>query len=179
MTVCGERLACKGHGVAEHYFSTVSLYLRRGFSAAIHVKAFSVAHEKFSGLHSCPSILQRRLCIAVRLFYDRNTPVMALNMSPKTSCIDLLIIGAGPAGLMAAAWASRYNISTRIIDKVGDRVLAGHADGLQPRTFEIFDSFGFADCLWKDSYHDIEICSWVSGVLKNLNLLAPKQRAML
>ena len=80
----------------------------------------------------------------------------------KVSYTDLLIIGAGPAGLMAAAWASRYKISARIIDKSSARVSRGHADGLQCRTMEILDSFGLADRIRKEGFHDHEICSWVS-----------------
>ncbi|KAI4849914.1 phenol 2-monooxygenase [Aureobasidium sp. EXF-8845] len=38
-------------------------------------------------------------------------------MTPRTSKVDLLIIGAGPAGLMAAAWASSCKLNTRIIDE--------------------------------------------------------------
>ncbi|KAH0350531.1 phenol 2-monooxygenase, partial [Aureobasidium melanogenum] len=38
-------------------------------------------------------------------------------MATKTSEVDLLIIGAGPAGLMAAAWASRCKLKTKIIDE--------------------------------------------------------------
>ncbi|KAL9117600.1 MAG: hypothetical protein Q9187_005862, partial [Circinaria calcarea] len=79
------------------------------------------------------------------------------------SYTDLLIIGAGPAGLMAAAWASQYEISTRIIDKNHARIAKGQADGLQSRTLEIFDSFGVADHVWKRGFHDIEICTWTSN----------------
>lgn len=83
-------------------------------------------------------------------------------MTPApTSKVDLLIIGAGPAGLIAAAWASQFRVSTRIIDKKAGRVPNGHADGVHPRTLEIFDSFGFVDRPLKEGYHEIEICSWV------------------
>ena len=81
--------------------------------------------------------------------------------SPRAANVDLLIIGAGPAGLVAAAWASRHRVSCRIIDKNASRISAGHADGLQPRTVEILDSFGIADRPLKEGYHVIEICSWV------------------
>lgn len=74
---------------------------------------------------------------------------------------DLLIIGAGPAGLIAAAWARQYNVSTRIIDKRAARVPNGHADGVHARTLEIFDSFGFVEQPLKEGFHEIEICSWV------------------
>ena len=80
----------------------------------------------------------------------------------KVSHTDLLIVGAGPAGLMAAAWASRYKISARIIDKSSARVSRGHADGLQCRTMEILDSFGLAYRIRKEGFHDHEICFWVS-----------------
>ncbi|KEQ87219.1 phenol 2-monooxygenase [Aureobasidium pullulans EXF-150] len=63
-------------------------------------------------------------------------------MSTKTSEVDLLIIGAGPAGLMAAAWASRCGLNTRIIDEKDSRIRTGQADGLHCRTLEIMDSFG-------------------------------------
>lgn len=82
-------------------------------------------------------------------------------MAPALSSeVDLLIIGAGPAGLMAAAWASQFPISTRIIDKKHARVSTGQADDLQPRSVEIFDSFGMVDPVWKNGCHISEICVW-------------------
>ncbi|KAH6673354.1 FAD binding domain protein [Halenospora varia] len=74
--------------------------------------------------------------------------------------VDVLIVGAGPAGLMAATWMARCGIKARIVDKRGSKIYAGQADGLQCRTLEIFDSFGFADRAWKESNHMLEICLW-------------------
>lgn len=73
---------------------------------------------------------------------------------------DLLIIGAGPAGLMAATWAARCGIHTRVVDKRGTKIFNGQADGLTSRSLEIFDSFGFADRVWKEANHLLEICLW-------------------
>ncbi|KAG9236178.1 FAD binding domain protein [Amylocarpus encephaloides] len=81
-------------------------------------------------------------------------------MAPGDSKIDVLIVGAGPAGLMAATWMARCGIRARIIDKRGTKIFNGQADGLQCRTLEIFDSFGFADRVWKESNHMLEICLW-------------------
>lgn len=36
--------------------------------------------------------------------------------------VDVLIVGAGPAGLMLANWLSRTGLSTRIVDKRGTKV---------------------------------------------------------
>ena len=80
--------------------------------------------------------------------------------SDGESQCDLLIVGAGPAGLMAATWAARCGISARVVDKRGTKVFNGQADGLQCRSLEIFDSFGFADRVWKESNHMLEICLW-------------------
>ncbi|KAK9342112.1 FAD binding domain-containing protein [Lipomyces starkeyi] len=78
----------------------------------------------------------------------------------KESNIDVLIIGAGPAGLMAANWFARTGTSYRIIDKRGSKVFAGQADGLQSRTLEVFQSFGFGDRALKEANHMLEISFW-------------------
>lgn len=84
------------------------------------------------------------------------------------SNVDVLIVGAGPAGLMLALWLSRLGIITRIIDKRTDKVFSGQADGLanpdhhvtspakmhssfQARTLEILDSFGIGERVWKEA----------------------------
>jgi phenol 2-monooxygenase len=40
----------------------------------------------------------------------------------KTDHVDVLIVGAGPAGLMMATWLARCGIKTRIVDKRGTKV---------------------------------------------------------
>ncbi|KAJ6470218.1 phenol hydroxylase [Mycena vitilis] len=74
-----------------------------------------------------------------------------------------LIVGAGPAGLMAATWMARLGCKTRIVDKRGTKIFNGQADGIQCRSLEILDSFGFADRVLKESNHMIEICMWSPG----------------
>lgn len=36
--------------------------------------------------------------------------------------VDVLIIGAGPAGLMMATWMAKCGIKTRVVDKRGSKV---------------------------------------------------------
>jgi 2-polyprenyl-6-methoxyphenol hydroxylase-like FAD-dependent oxidoreductase len=75
---------------------------------------------------------------------------------PESKC-DVLIVGAGPAGMMMAAWMARCGINARVVDKRGTKIYSGQADGLQIRSLEIFDSFGFADRVWKEANHMIEV----------------------
>lgn len=62
--------------------------------------------------------------------------------------------------MMAATWFARCGIKARIVDKRGTKIYNGQADGLQCRTLEILDSFGFADRAWKEGNHMLEICLW-------------------
>ncbi|KFA68905.1 hypothetical protein S40285_08992 [Stachybotrys chlorohalonatus IBT 40285] len=59
-----------------------------------------------------------------------------------TSKTDVLIVGAGPAGLATAWWLARCGINARVVDKRGSKVYKGQADGLMSRTIEILDSMG-------------------------------------
>lgn len=58
--------------------------------------------------------------------------------------VDVLIIGAGPAGLMAANALSSFGVSVRVIDQRPNSVIVGQADGIQPRTIEVLQSYGLA-----------------------------------
>ncbi|KAF9072092.1 FAD binding domain-containing protein [Rhodocollybia butyracea] len=64
--------------------------------------------------------------------------------------VDVLVIGAGPAGLMAAFALARAGVNVRIVDKRPDKVSAGQADGIQPRTLEVFKSYGLSDRLLRE-----------------------------
>ncbi|KAJ0297655.1 hypothetical protein COL516b_010507 [Colletotrichum fioriniae] len=77
-------------------------------------------------------------------------------MATPESNVDVLIIGAGPAGLMAAAWMAHCGVNARIVDKRNTKIFCGQADGLQCRSLEIFDSLGFVDRAWKEANHMIE-----------------------
>ncbi|KAE8329615.1 FAD binding domain-containing protein [Aspergillus sergii] len=93
----------------------------------------------------------------------------------KEDHVDVLIVGAGPAGLMLANWLSRFDIKTRIVDKRGTKIFNGQADGLQCRTLEIFDSFDFAHRVWRESNHMLEINFWNPdkyGILRRSDRIA-------
>lgn len=71
-------------------------------------------------------------------------------MSPSAlaeTSVDVLIIGAGPAGLMCANSLARAGVNFRIIDQRSSKVAAGQADGVMPRTIEVLQSYGLAQRL--------------------------------
>ena len=60
--------------------------------------------------------------------------------------VDVLIVGSGPAGMLTAAQLSQFpDITTRIVERRGGRLEIGQADGIQARSVETFQAFGFAE----------------------------------
>ncbi|KAM0747470.1 phenol 2-monooxygenase [Meredithblackwellia eburnea MCA 4105] len=55
---------------------------------------------------------------------------------------DVVIVGAGPAGLMASTCLTTYGFSVLHIDDRPHPTTAGRADGLQPRTLEVLRNIG-------------------------------------
>ncbi|TFY73654.1 hypothetical protein EWM64_g10359 [Hericium alpestre] len=74
-------------------------------------------------------------------------------MASKESRVDVLILGAGPAGVMCANGLARAGIDVRIIDKRPAKIAAGQADGIQPRTIEVLQSYGLAEPLLSQAAH--------------------------
>jgi 2-polyprenyl-6-methoxyphenol hydroxylase-like FAD-dependent oxidoreductase len=58
---------------------------------------------------------------------------------------DVLICGAGAAGLALAIELARRNIAFRLIDKSPEPFRGSRGKGLQPRTLEVFDDLGIVD----------------------------------
>jgi len=75
--------------------------------------------------------------------------------------VDVLIIGAGPAGMIAAAQLSQFpGVVTRIVDRRPHRLEIGLADGMQKRSLETFEAFGFAQQLMAEACHVTETIFW-------------------
>ncbi|QGV80911.1 FAD-dependent monooxygenase [Streptomyces ficellus] len=55
---------------------------------------------------------------------------------------DVLVVGAGPVGLTAAAELRRRGVGCRLVDRLPARLPYAKAVGVQPRTLEIWDRMG-------------------------------------
>ncbi|GAA4369522.1 FAD-binding monooxygenase [Agromyces bauzanensis] len=75
--------------------------------------------------------------------------------------VDVLIVGTGPAGMIAAAQLSQFpNITTRIVERRSGRLVIGQADGIQARSVETFQAFGFAERIIAEAYRITEMAFW-------------------
>ena len=72
---------------------------------------------------------------------------------PLPEQVDVLIAGTGPAGLCLAAQLSQFpEISTMIVERSPQNIEKGKADGINTRTMEMFQAFGFAEAVKRESY---------------------------
>ncbi|MFY0677324.1 MAG: FAD-dependent monooxygenase [Neptuniibacter sp.] len=73
--------------------------------------------------------------------------------APLPETVDVLIAGCGPAGLCLAAQLSQFDdIETMIVDPTPGPLEKGKADGINTRTMEMFQAFGFAEKVKRESY---------------------------
>lgn len=75
--------------------------------------------------------------------------------------MDVLIVGTGPAGAIAAAQLSMFpQVRTYIIERRDGRLVLGQADGIQARSVETFQAFGFASEITEEAYQITEMSFW-------------------
>ena len=75
--------------------------------------------------------------------------------------MDVLIVGSGPAGMIAAAQLSKFpSLNVRMIERRGGRLELGQADGVQARSVESFNAFGFAERIIAEAYRITEMAIW-------------------
>src|SRR2546425_13255780 len=66
-------------------------------------------------------------------------------MTTSSSESDVLVVGAGPTGLVLALWLTRLGIRVRIIDKTSEPGRTSRALAVQARTLELYRQIGLAD----------------------------------
>ena len=57
---------------------------------------------------------------------------------------DVLIIGAGPTGLVLALWLTKLGVRVRILDKLAEPGTTSRALAVQARTLELYRQVGLA-----------------------------------
>ncbi|CRG87928.1 Phenol 2-monooxygenase [Talaromyces islandicus] len=80
----------------------------------------------------------------------------------------VVVVGAGPSGLMLACNLARFGIDVTILDDRPDKTSTGKADGLQPQTIETFKQMRLADPLLRKAVRVYDISFWQSTADKPL-----------
>jgi len=81
----------------------------------------------------------------------------------STSDTDVLIIGAGPTGLVLALWLTRLGVRVRIVDKTVEPGTTSRALAVQGRTLELYRQVGLAEAVVEGGRKMIAANLWVAG----------------
>ncbi len=76
---------------------------------------------------------------------------------------DVLIIGAGPTGLVLALWLSKLGVRVRIIDKTSAPGTTSRALAVQARTLELYRQLDLADTVVRNGHRVAAANFWVNG----------------
>ncbi|ALF60803.1 FAD-dependent oxidoreductase [Psychrobacter urativorans] len=81
----------------------------------------------------------------------------------KSNATEVLIVGAGPTGLVQALWLNEQGIKVRIIDKSAQAGSQSRALVVQARTLELYRQLGLADKVVQEGYRSAGINLWSQG----------------
>jgi 2-polyprenyl-6-methoxyphenol hydroxylase-like FAD-dependent oxidoreductase len=76
---------------------------------------------------------------------------------------EVLIVGAGPTGLVAAVWLTRLRVPVRIVDKTAAPATTSRALAVQARTLEFYRQIGLADTIIARGRDVAAANLWVAG----------------
>jgi 2-polyprenyl-6-methoxyphenol hydroxylase-like FAD-dependent oxidoreductase len=74
---------------------------------------------------------------------------------------EVLIVGAGPTGLVLALWLNKMGVNVRIIDKTGGPGTTSRALAVQARTLELYRQLDLTDALLEQGHKVPGINLWV------------------
>src|SRR5438552_6690199 len=76
---------------------------------------------------------------------------------------DVLIVGAGPTGLVLALWLTRLGVRAKIVDKTAEPGTTSRALAVQARTLELYRQIGLADAVVERGRKMVAANLWVAG----------------
>jgi len=76
---------------------------------------------------------------------------------------EVLIVGAGPTGLVLALWLARLGVRVRIVDKTAEPGTTSRALAVQARTLELYRQLGLADAVVERGRKMVAANLWAAG----------------
>jgi 2-polyprenyl-6-methoxyphenol hydroxylase-like FAD-dependent oxidoreductase len=86
---------------------------------------------------------------------------LTVNRSSRDT--DVLIIGAGPTGLVLALWLTRLGVRVRIVDQTAEPGTTSRALAVQARTLELYGQMGLAEAVVERGRKMVAANLWVAG----------------
>ena len=77
--------------------------------------------------------------------------------------VPVLIVGAGPTGLVLALWLTKLGVSVRIIDKTAEPGTTSRAVGVHARTLEFYQQVGLAAAMVEGGVEVPGVNFWARG----------------
>src|SRR5438445_9553271 len=84
-------------------------------------------------------------------------------MTTSSSESDVLVVGAGPTGLVLALWLTRLGARVRIVDQTAEPGTTSRALAVQARTLELYRQVGLADVVVERGHKLVAGTLWVAG----------------
>jgi 2-polyprenyl-6-methoxyphenol hydroxylase-like FAD-dependent oxidoreductase len=81
----------------------------------------------------------------------------------STAATQVLVVGAGPTGLVLALWLTELGVAVRIIDRAAEPGTTSRAVGVTARTLELYRQVGLAAALVAGGVKVPAVNLWVKG----------------
>jgi 2-polyprenyl-6-methoxyphenol hydroxylase-like FAD-dependent oxidoreductase len=134
----------------------ISYSQRHDNVAANNLDAEPVHPLQFFAVRS-PGPLTR---IGMQAFAVTPNDTMKASSNPEN---QVLIVGAGPTGLVLAVWLTRLGVRVRIVDKTAGPGTTSRALAVQARTLELYRQIGLADTVVESGRKAVAANLWVAG----------------
>lgn len=76
---------------------------------------------------------------------------------------EVLIVGAGPSGLVLALWLTKLGVPLRLIDKASEPGTTSRALAVQARTLELYRQLDLTDAVLAEGYRTDAVNLWTQG----------------